>query len=97
MLANYGYKDGSGDFFITIETDRCDGCGDCVTACPHGVLELVEDEFTIEEENSVVAVTGEHSKRIKYSCAPCKPSSGYDLHDLPCVISCPTDAIQHSW
>ena len=27
MLANYGYKDASGDFFITIDTDKCDGCG----------------------------------------------------------------------
>ena len=43
MLANYGYKDGSGEYFITIDTDRCTGCGDCVPVCPAGVLELVED------------------------------------------------------
>ena len=23
MLANYGYKDGSGDYFIVLDTDRC--------------------------------------------------------------------------
>ena len=33
MLANYGYKDGSGDWFITIDTDKCDGCGICATRC----------------------------------------------------------------
>jgi hypothetical protein len=27
MLPNYGYKDASGDFFVTIDTDKCDGCG----------------------------------------------------------------------
>jgi hypothetical protein len=27
MIANYGYKDGSGEFFISIDTDCCDGCG----------------------------------------------------------------------
>ena len=43
MLANYGYKDGSGDFFITIDTDKCDGCGDCVPACPAGCFEVGED------------------------------------------------------
>ena len=29
MKANYGYKDGSGDFFITIDTDLCNTCGPC--------------------------------------------------------------------
>ena len=28
MKANYGYKDGSGEFFITLDTDRCTACGD---------------------------------------------------------------------
>ncbi len=34
MKATYGYKDGSGDFFITIDTDLCDGCGAPLTAYP---------------------------------------------------------------
>jgi len=37
MIANYGYKDGSGEYFISIDTDRCNGCGDCVPACPADV------------------------------------------------------------
>ena len=44
MIANYGYMDGSGQYFIKIDSDKCDGCGDCVTACPAGVLEVGEDE-----------------------------------------------------
>ena len=74
MLANYGYKDGSGDFFITIDTDKCNGCGKCVPACPAGVLELITDESDPFRELPVAAVTEAHRKKIKYSCAPCKPA-----------------------
>lgn len=97
MKANYGYKDGAGDFFITIDTDKCNGCGDCATECPAGVLELVEDEFDIDAETEIAAVTAAHSKKIKYSCAPCKPSSGYAMDELPCVKACAPNAIVHSW
>ena len=50
MLANYGYKDGSGDFFITIDTERCAECADhpCVAACPAGVLEIIDDDYDDE-------------------------------------------------
>lgn len=39
MRAHYGYKDGSGEYFIAIDAGACNGCGDCVPACPLGVLE----------------------------------------------------------
>lgn len=95
MLANYGYKDGSGEYFITIDTDRCAGCGDCVVACPANVLEVVEDEFDPIEGGMVAAVREAHRKKIKYSCAPCKPTSGE--RRLPCVLACKPAAISHSW
>ena len=41
MLANYGYKDGSGEYFITIDTDKCNGCGICVLICPEEARKLV--------------------------------------------------------
>ena len=40
MMANYGDKDGSGEFFMVLDTDTCDGCDDCVEACQWGVLEI---------------------------------------------------------
>ena len=55
MIANYGYKDGSGDFFIAIDTDKCNGCGDCVSACPYGVYVVGEDP------NPIVLLPGRES------------------------------------
>ena len=104
MLANYGYNDASGDFFITIDTDKCTGCGDCVKVCPPTsvgaggkVLEMITDESDPFREIPVVAVTDEHRKKIKYSCAPCKGSGHKSASDLPCVKSCAPGAIAHSW
>jgi ferredoxin len=91
MRANYGYKDGSGEFFITIDTDLCNACEDCVKVCPAGVLEMITDDY----DDVVAAVTEEHRKKIKYSCAPCKPTG--ERPPLPCVAACPTEAITHSW
>ena len=94
MLANYGYKDGSGEFFITIDTDKCNGCGECVKVCPNEVLMIDVNEFDLEE-SSMVMVKDEHRKKLKYSCAACKPVS-YKKNP-PCVLTCQHDAIVHSW
>ena len=36
--------------YIEIDTDQCCGCGDCVEACPVGVLELSGDCVQIAED-----------------------------------------------
>jgi len=95
MLANYGYKDGSGDYFITVDTEKCNGCGECVRACPYDVLEVAEDENDPLSENEVVRVTEEQRRKIKYSCNPCKPDA--NRPPLPCVGACPCDVLSHSW
>ena len=95
MIANFGYKDGSGEYFITIDTELCTGCGDCVPVCPAGVLEVRENDFDPLADDNMAAVTEEHRKKIKYSCAPCKPT---DVHaDPPCIAVCESKAITHSW
>ena len=95
MLANYGYRDGAGEFYITIDTDKCDGCGECVDACPAGVLETSEDPADPFREEPVALVSDEHRKKIKYSCSPCKPTGNQP--PLPCVTACESGAISHSW
>jgi Fe-S-cluster-containing dehydrogenase component len=95
MIANYGYKDGSGDFFISIETEKCDGCGACVTACPCHVFETGQDPVDPFREGPVASVREDLRNRLKYLCAPCKPLR--DRPPLPCVEACRTGAIGHSW
>lgn len=96
MIANYGYKDGSGSYFIILDTDRCDGCGDCVRACREGVFQIVdEDPNDPLRDDPVVVVTEHQRKKLKYTCASCKASG--DRPDLPCVAACEKGAISHSW
>jgi ferredoxin len=90
-IANYGYTDGSGDYYLIVDTDKCDGCAKCVDACPQDVLVVEEDDY----DDLVALVKEEHRKNLKYVCAPCKPVSGE--RDLKCQAACPSGAISHSW
>ena len=35
---------------ITIDEDKCDGCGDCVPACPEGALRIVDGKARLVKE-----------------------------------------------
>ncbi len=93
MKANYGYMDGSGEFFITIDTDHCIECSHhgCLSACPAGLFEMMVDDY----DDEVVAIKEEHRKKVKYACGPCKPVA--DRPPLPCVVACTPGAVTHSW
>ena len=91
MIAHYGYKDGSGEYFISIDSNKCTGCEKCIPACPGNVLEMITDDY----DDTVAAVTDEQRRKIKYTCMQCKPSTGE--RDLPCVNVCEPVAIVHSW
>ena len=95
MIANFGYKDGAGDFFISIDTDKCNGCGDCVPVCPAGVLEIRDNDYDPLADNLMAAVVEAHRKKIKYSCSVCKPENY--VNKLPCMVACSLNAITHSW
>lgn len=93
MKAHYGYKDGAGDFFIIIDTDKCIECvgHPCISACPESIFEIIEDDY----DDMVCAVKEDHRKKIKYSCAPCKPDQ--NRPPLPCLDACPNNALEHLW
>jgi Fe-S-cluster-containing hydrogenase component 2 len=93
LKAHYGYKDGAGDFFIIIDTDHCVDCQHhgCVAACPEGIIEIILDDY----DDEIAAVVEGHRKKIKHSCAPCKPE--LQRSPPPCVTACTPGAIAHSW
>jgi Fe-S-cluster-containing hydrogenase component 2 len=92
LIIHYGYSDGSGEYYIVIDSDKCDGCGKCVEECPQKVLKL-EIEFIDLDDKTVATVADEHRKKIKYTCATCKPES----NGTPCVLACDKKAIRWVW
>lgn len=113
MMANWGYQDGSGKYFITIDTDKCDGCGACVEACSQDVIEVGEDPADPLRDEPVAFVGEEQRKKLKFACSPCKtyltsvdgaessmPTPellAEERQKLPCVAVCDKAAITHSW
>ncbi len=91
MKANYGFADATGEYYITIDTDKCDGCGDCVTACPEKLFEVAADDY-----GKVVAMIREEVRiKLGYLCP------GYEAacrkKEVNCHSACGQDAIKHSW
>ena len=86
VIANYGYQDGSGEYFITIDTGKCNGCGECVKTCPKDLLEMIEDDY----DELVPKVRDEVSHQIGFLCEA--GDCGYKCHYV-----CAGGAITHSW
>ena len=91
MKVHYGYSDGTGEYFITIDTGRCDGCGDCVTVCPSGILIVAEND----DAQPKARVKEEARKRLAFLCPGFNACS--DKHQVNCHTVCPKEAVSHSW
>jgi Fe-S-cluster-containing hydrogenase component 2 len=92
VIMHYGYIDGSGEYYVVIDSDKCNGCGKCVQQCPKKALERIS-EFIDLEDKTVAAIKEEHRKKISYTCAQCKPRE----KKAPCVLSCEKNAIWCVW
>jgi len=92
MIAHYGYRDAEGEFYITLDTDRCARCEAkaCILACPRSLFVEEEDPYG----EVVVAVDEGKRKKLKYECSACKQCEN---PSLPCRLACPFDAVRHSW
>jgi predicted CoA-substrate-specific enzyme activase len=91
MKVQYGYSDGTGEYFITIDYNLCNGCGECAAKCPVGIFTMEKDgssqpRATIEEVNR---------KKLGVLCpgsTACPLGKGAD-----CQSICKANAITHGW
>jgi len=91
MKVNYGYSDGTGEYFITIDKGLCDGCGKCIDACPADILTLAQ------EDNGQPRATVRETirKQLAFLCPGYKACS--KEHQVNCHSVCQLGAIGHSW
>lgn len=94
MIANYGYEDATGNYYITINTDLCAECEThgCIDGCPEKIFFIEPDDY----DDDVAVVASEVRNSLKYVCAACK-AIGSEAAELPCRAACTQNAIKHSW
>jgi predicted CoA-substrate-specific enzyme activase len=91
LKISYGYSDGTGEYFITVDTGKCDGCGKCVEACYAGNLEVGNND----QSQPKAKVKESVRKKIHMTCPGFKLCSA--SHPVNCHSGCPRSAINHSW
>lgn len=99
MQANYGYQDGAGTWYVTVDTDACDGCEACVDVCPSDLWVVQVDEYDPLSDEEVAVIAEDHRDDLRYDCSPCK-SPEPDVADTgtaACEKACHTNAISFSW
>lgn len=89
--AQYGYSDGSGDYFITIDQAKCDGCGKCIPVCPAIIFELGREDG----RKPKARVVESNRKRLSHLCPG--NTACLKTHEFNCLAVCPKEAISLSW
>ncbi|NLW65920.1 MAG: ferredoxin [Clostridiales bacterium] len=91
MIANYGYEDGSGHYYIKIDTSKCAECKDkgCVEKCPEKLFVVELDDF----DDEVVVIREDCRNTLRTNCALCKANGEKEL----CRQACKFDAVGFSW
>ena len=90
MIVKYGYTDGSGDYRIVIDEDKCNACGECINSCPEGLFELYHNDY----DEKAVKIKDSLVKKIGYLCpgfSVCK------RRESNCHSVCKPEAIHHTW
>ncbi len=90
MKVSYGYSDGTGKYYITIDNELCDSCGKCVEACPEGIFVLGNGN----ENQSKVMVKEEIRKKLALTCPGLHSGCRSEVN---CHSACQKNAITHTW
>ena len=91
VKVQYGYSDGTGDYFITIVTELCNGCGECVKACPADIFVVDKDD----DGQPKAKVKEEVRKKLAFLCPGFQSCS--HKNQVNCHSVCQKDAIDHIW
>jgi predicted CoA-substrate-specific enzyme activase len=91
IKVQYGYNDATGDYYITVDPARCNGCGKCVTACPAQVFEMFQENGT----GPVTRVKESARKRLSILCPGYKACN--NEHKENCKSVCSKDALSLTW
>jgi ferredoxin len=91
MIIHYGYEDGSGRYYVSIDAEKCDACRICIENCPQKALKL--DMVMLDLDDKHVAVVHEdHRKKIQYTCGTCHKQKA-----VHCIRACKKGAIATTW
>ena len=93
MKISYGYTDATGEYYITVDTDRCSGCGDCIPACPRGLFELHVDDY----DQEVVQVKPEAVRKLGFLCPGSEVGKRAESCGVACRAACGSEVFHHSW
>ncbi|MCL2257868.1 MAG: 4Fe-4S binding protein [Nitrososphaerota archaeon] len=89
MISYYGYSDASGEYYIAIDSNKCNACQKCVTQCPQNALQIIP-MFIDLDDKPVVTVKENQCNKIRYICTQqCNP----EKNQTKCTTTCPTQAI----
>jgi predicted CoA-substrate-specific enzyme activase len=91
LKIQYGYADATGNYFITVDRARCDGCGKCVGVCPSSVFDVARENG----DQPKAIVREEVRKKLSLLCpgfSSCAKSLKTNCHSV-----CEGNAISHTW
>lgn len=91
MIAHYGYRDASGEYFVSIDAALCTGCAKCVAACPRQAIEMTTVLVGLDEK-PVAAVTESSRRDLRHVCGACDHGGG-----APCRAACGPKAVGTTW
>lgn len=90
MIIHYGYADGSGKYYVSIDAEKCDACCACIAQCPRKILKI-ETILVDLDDKQVAVVAEEYRKKLQYTCAVCHQA------EIPCIRACEKGAIAATW